>query len=322
MATEAEGLLALMMQQGELGTTALKKRERGGSLEGLMGSGPENVGAHGPQAAKVVEAMAGQGASRYDRTDPIKLEQYQAAMERDAYNANAPAREAAGLLAGEQQQQRAATLEGTDLQNQLKRQQIVQAERQAQQLEMEVNRYGSGLNRASYDVLSKGWGVHQQGIDSAQLVSDVVRTTTPLQLKTRAMATVRGDLESALYSMYAPLQSMTEAKDSTLRESDRKAIDAFLGNPKSFVTGMISHDAAIIAKFNNVKQILQQQQDASRVGLDETTIMNLEQSWKRNERFYRFQDSPDSTFRKPVLANPLAPPTAEETPFRSGIGIF
>jgi hypothetical protein len=178
-------------------------------------------------------------------------------------------------------------------------QEAQQIEAQAQQMEREGGRYGSQLSVAEFAPLRDTNIAAQRGVDRTQFLMDIVGNTTPAQLSSRAMADARGRAKTAVYGLYSTVQSISESKASTLRDAERKAIDDFLGGPDKFFKGLMSQDAATIAKLKSIQELVQQDKAASRVGLDYKTNMLLDEASAPNAEYHGFTVPEGANIRAP-----------------------
>ena len=103
-----------------------------------------------------------------------------------------------------------------------------------------------------------------------------------------------------MFGLLPAVQAMMESKQSTLREGERKLINEFLGDPQSFISGLTSLDAATVAKFEAIRDILAANQQLGRAGLDDMTLGLLDESVQRDEGYYGF-NTQGMTQRDPKL---------------------
>jgi len=173
--------------------------------------------------------------------------------------------------------------------------QQAQQEAQFQQLERAGGRYGSNLSVTEFLPMRDKAMQFQNGIDNTRFLMDVIDQTTPAQLA--VMPKVRGRVDAAVYSMYRTVQTMSESKDSVLRESERVAIKDFLGDPGGFIKGLTTRDARTIEKLKFINEAQQRNQKLLSVGMDEKTIGLLNQAAQPNPEMYKFQVPEGATIR-------------------------
>ena len=180
-------------------------------------------------------------------------------------------------------------------------------EQQLQAAEQQMGRWGSGLDYNQFQKLNNSVNTYAKGIGNARFVSDVISQTTPLQLQTRAMAGVVGQLETTMFELYRPIQALSESKESVLREGEREAINDYLNNPTGFISQLMSFDAATVGKMDKLEQALQRNMDSALIGLDDRTLMLLGDSMQIPQNAFT-PPSANGTIRDPKMR----PMTQEE----------
>ncbi len=185
-------------------------------------------------------------------------------------------------------------------------------EQEMEAQESQTGRWGSGITYAQFAPLRDKAMSLQQSIDNTQFIMDVIGQTTPAQLATRGMASTRGRLKTAVFGMYKTVQGLSESKDSTLRDAERKAIDSFLGGPGQFWAGIASHDAATIEKMQLIQEAVNTNMRVLQVGLDERTVGLLNDAARPNPNMHNWTLPEGAVIRDAVGAQ-ATPLEAQQT---------
>ena len=164
--------------------------------------------------------------------------------------------------------------------------------------------FGTGLTFTEFDGIKGQVGGLTQGINTLRGISDLVENTTPAQLELMRNGGALGELKADIFSLFRPLQSMLEDKASVLRESDRQAIEDFLGSPDSFFTGVSTRDAVIMGKMNRIADILEQRRSNKLEGLDKRTLSLMQGVMAPQPRPFM---TGDGVIRDPVSRPTLTP---------------
>ena len=159
--------------------------------------------------------------------------------------------------------------------------------------------FGTGLTFTEFDGVKGQVGGLTQGINTLRGIADLVENTTPAQLELMREGGALGELKADIFSLFRPLQSMLEDKASVLRESDRKAIEEFLGSPDSFFAGVSTRDAVIVGKMTRIADILEQRRANKLEGLDKRTLSLMQGVMAPAPRPFM---TGDGTIRDPVAA--------------------
>ena len=170
---------------------------------------------------------------------------------------------------------------------------------QADQIAATTDIFGSNLNFTQFSELKQTIGTLQKGIDNNTFITSVIDNTTPAQIQ--ANSRLKGELETAAFGMLAPLQSMIESKQSTLREQERAALQDFMGNPAGFVAQVAARDAVALGKWDTIKGLFQRDLEAVEIGLQPKTreLLNEVKRTIRDSNKYRFEQ-PQGTIREPT----------------------
>jgi len=201
---------------------------------------------------------------------------------------NATAMESVNRQAANAMQDPRFSQQGIDMQAAAQEQQMQAAMRQ--QLDDEMA-YGDllrlGMPLADYQEVAQQVQTYSQGIQTAGFLADVVENTTPAQVA--ANPELKGEIETAVFSMFSTVQSLLESKQSTLREGEREIIADFLGNPASFLTGISTRDSVTIGKMNAIAGILEDKLGVTMSALPEITKAQLQPMMAPKERYQKFK---------------------------------
>ena len=164
--------------------------------------------------------------------------------------------------------------------------------------------FGTGLTFAQFDELKSAVGGLVTGSSTLRGIADLVENTTPAQLELMRQGGALGELKADIFSLFRPLQSLLEDKASVLRESDREAIEEFIGSPDSFFAGISTRDAVIIGKMNRIADILDRRTEVKLEGLDERTLSLMQNTLTGRPRPFM---TPTGQERAPV-GDPIPSP--------------